>query len=209
MEFDFEDKIEKLAKIPKPIRLAVVSATLIAIVVGYYLMFYQPQQIEVDKQHAKAQQLQRQLNKVRVVATHLKEFEQEVADLERELDLALTQLPDRKQFEDLLRDISTAGKRVGVTIKSLQRQKEVKHDFYAEVPFSLELQGNYHDIALFFERVSRLPRIVNVGKMSLKVGSQGKSNTILNVKGRATTFRFLGEREHAVVDQKSPGRGKA
>jgi len=125
------------------------------------------------------------------VANNLSDFEQEVANLERELDLALKQLPDRKQFEDLLQDISTAGKRVGVTIKGISRKPEKPHDFYAEVPFDLELEGSYHDLAKFFQRVARLPRIVNIGSLSMKAQNGDGDDTVLKVQGTATTFRFL------------------
>ena len=193
MNFDFDEQIEQLAKIPKPARLAVVSALLVAVAAGYYFISYQPARQQVTQLRGSAEQLQRKLNNVRAVATNLQAFEQEVADLERQLGKALKQLPNTKQFEDVLQDISTAGKQVGVQIKSIQREDEIPHDFYAEVPFRIELEGGYHDLARFFERVGRLPRIVNVGALKITVLSEGRSSTNLKVDGTATTFRFLGE----------------
>ena len=193
LNVDFDEKIEKLAKIPKPIRLAVVSALLVAIAVGYWVMSYQPAVEEKTQVVERAQELQRQLNNARTVAANVPAFEAEVADLERDLDLALKQLPNRKQFEDLLQDITTAGKKVGVTIKSLDRDKEVRRDFYAEVPFKLELEGTYHDLARFFEMVASLPRIVNMGGLDIKIASESQQRTQLKVTGRATTFRFLSD----------------
>ena len=90
-------------------------------------------------------------------------------------------------------DITTMAKKVGVQIKSIQREPEVHHDFYAEVPFLIELEGTYHHIALFFDRVSKLPRIVNVGSLKLRVDSEDSSKTTLRVQGTASTFRFLGD----------------
>ena len=188
---DFDEKIEQLAKVPKPIRLAVVSALLVLIVAGYWYTSYQPTQAARQQLVVKAQELQRNLNNARSVANNVSGFEAEVAGLERDLDLALKQLPNRKQFEDLLQDISTAGKKVGVDIKSIDREKEVKRNFYAEVPFKLEIEGSYHDLARFFEMVAGLPRIVNVGALEIKVGKETRAATRLKVKGKATTFRFL------------------
>ena len=76
-------------------------------------------------------------------------------------------------------------------MKSIERSSEVAHDFYAEVPFSLELEGSYHNIAMFFERVAKLPRIVNIGAMTIEVSGDLAGQTILKVEGNATTFRFL------------------
>lgn len=191
--FDIDDKLEQLAKVPKAVRMGVVVALLGAVLAGYYFLSYQETEAQLSRNRAQAQELQRKLNKVRAVANNLAEFEQEVADLERELEQALKQLPNRKQFEDLLQDISTVGKKVGVQIKSIQREPEVRHDFYAEVPFLIELEGSYHDIGLFFDRVSKLPRIVNVGSLKVRVSSEDSSQTLLRVQGTASTFRFLGD----------------
>lgn len=191
VNFDFDEQLEKLGKIPRAARYGAVIAILGAVAAGYYFMFYTDTAANLAQHRAAAQKLQRKLTNVRAVANNVPEFEQEVATLERELEIALKQLPDRKQFEDLLQDITTAGKKVGVTLKSIERSSEIEHDFYAEVPFSLELEGTYHNIAMFFERVAKLPRIVNIGAMTVEVTGELGGQTILKVEGNATTFRFL------------------
>ena len=193
LNIDFDEKLEQLAKIPKPIRLAAVSAVLVAIAGAYWFVSYQPAQESRSAMVARSQELQRSLNNARSIANNVAAFEIEVAGLERDLDLALKQLPNRKQFEDLLQDISTAGKKVGVTIKSIDRDKEIRRDFYAEVPFKIELEGNYHDLARFFEMVASLPRIVNMGGLDIKVAKESRQSTRLKVTGMATTFRFLSD----------------
>jgi type IV pilus assembly protein PilO len=193
LNIDFDEKLEQLAKVPKPIRLAVVTSVLVAIAAGYWFLSYQPEQEVRRTLVARSQELQRSLNNARSIANNVAGFEAEVAGLERDLDLALKQLPNRKQFEDLLQDISTAGKKVGVTIKSIDRDSEVSRDFYAEVPFKIELEGTYHDLARFFEMVSSLPRIVNMGGLDIKVASESRQSTRLKVTGNATTFRFLSD----------------
>jgi type IV pilus assembly protein PilO len=193
LNIDLDAKIEQLAKIPKPIRLAVVASVLVAIGAGYWLLSYQPAQEVRRGLVARSQELQRSLNNARSIANNVAGFETEVAGLERDLDLALKQLPNRKQFEDLLQDISTAGKKVGVSIKTIDRDNEISRDFYAEVPFKLELEGTYHDLARFFEMVASLPRIVNMGGLDIKVAKESRQSTRLKVTGRAITFRFLSD----------------
>ncbi len=195
LNIDFDEKIEQLARVPKTIRLAVVGALLVLISAGYWFFSYQPAQQELRALAVRAQELQRNLNNARSIANNVAGFEAEVAGLERDLDLALKQLPNKKQFEDLLQDISTAGKKVGVTIKSIDRDQEVPRDFYAEVPFKIEIEGEYHDLARFFEMVANLPRIVNMGSLDIKVAKESRKSTRLKVKGLATTFRFLNDEE--------------
>jgi type IV pilus assembly protein PilO len=206
LNFDLDEKLEQLSKLPKAARLGLVVAILAGVFAGYYLLSYQEVQNSVVQRRAQAQELQRKLNKVRAVADNLSEFEQEVAALERDLEKALKQLPNRKQFEDLLRDITTVGKKVGVQIKSIERKPEERHDFYAEVPFTLELEGRYHDVGRFFDRVAKLPRIVNIGSLKVDVASENQEQTLLRVKGTASTFRFLSEElDQAATDSPQGG----
>jgi type IV pilus assembly protein PilO len=191
LNIDFDEQFERLAAIPKPIRLTVAVALLVSIAAGYWFVSYQPKAEKVDLLQVKNQQLERQLSNIRAVASNLEAFEKEVAVLEAEFRRARRRLPEGKQFEDLLSDITTAGKKVGVRIKSIERQPEIPHDFYAEVPFRIEIDGSYHDLARFFERVGNLPRIVNVGELDLRVDKEYRENTSLRVQGTATTYRFL------------------
>lgn len=193
LKIDIDEKLEQLAKVPKSVRLAVVSVVLLGIATGYWFFSYQPSQELRRTLVARSQELQRNLNNARSIANNIPGFEAEVAGLERDLDLALKQLPNRKQFEDLLQDISTAGKKVGVAIKAIDRSEEVRRDFYAEVPFAIEIEGSYHDVARFFEMVAKLPRIVNMGGLEIKVAEETSQTTTLRVTGLATTFRFLSD----------------
>ena len=177
LNIDFDEQFEKLAAIPKPIRLTVAVALLVSIAVGYWFVSYQPKAEKVDLLQVKNQKLERQLFNIRAVASNLEAFEKEVAVLEAEFKRARRRLPEGKQFEDLLSDITTAGKKAGIRIKSIERQPEIPHDFYAEVPFRIELDGGYHDLALFFERVGNLPRIVNVGELDLRLDKEDRENT--------------------------------
>ena len=191
LNFDMDAQMERLGKVPKTIRLAVVSGFLVSVAVAYWHFSYQPIQAERDALVLKAQELQRNLNNARAVAANIPAVEAELDGMEHDLELALKQLPNRKQFEDLLQDISTAGKKVGVAIKSIDRDTEVPRDFYAEVPFQLEIEGTYHDLARFFEMVASLPRIVNIGSLEIQVSKETQAETRLKVAGRARTYRFL------------------
>lgn len=195
--FDVEEKLDQLARIPRGARMGAVGAVIASFVAGYYFLSYEDSRAELNSLQAQAQELQRKVTKARVVANNLADFEQEVADLERDLVVALKQLPDRKQFEDLLQDITTVGKKVGVTIKSIQRKAEVQRGFYTEVPFQLELEGGYHGVAMFFERVAKLSRIVNIGALDISVAAKDGRDMILRVRGTATTFRFTSEKKVA------------
>ncbi|MDE0886540.1 MAG: type 4a pilus biogenesis protein PilO [Myxococcota bacterium] len=192
-DIDLDAQLEQIAKVPKPIRLAIAALLLASVAVGYGFVSYEPKAEKVELLQAEVQKLERKLSSIRAVVANLEAFEKEVAILEVEFKKARRRLPESKQFEDLLSDITNAGKKVGVRIKSIQRQPEIPHDFYSEVPFQIEVDGSYHNLARFFERIGGLPRIVNVGELDLRIETEGPDGTNLRLQGIATTFRFLND----------------
>ena len=188
-----QEKIDQLGKLPRAARFGIIGAIAVGIVAGYFFLFYQENAEKLKALHAQELELQRKLSEVRSIAANLSAFEAEIDDLEIQLKTALRQLPNNKELEVLLTDISNLGKTAGVEIRSFKRREEVTHDFYAEVPIDIELTGEFHDVAQFFDMVSKLPRIVNMGSLTIAVLSEDEDATVLKVKGTATTFRFVGD----------------
>jgi type IV pilus assembly protein PilO len=185
-------KFEQIAKLPRAARLGILAGLCVAIGSAYYFMYYQGAHEDLERLHARELELQHRLSEVRSVAANIAAFEEEITRLEAKLSKALRQLPNEKQLEVLLTDISNLGKTSGVEIKSFKRNDEIVHDFYAEVPIAVVLEGTYHDIARFFELMSKLPRIVNMGSLQMSVARENMEETVLKVQGTATTFRFVG-----------------
>jgi type IV pilus assembly protein PilO len=190
---EVQARIDQLAKLPRAARVGIVVALVVAIGAGYFFGVYQGLSVEVQQLRAKELELQRKLTEVRSIAANIGAFEEEITELEAKLGVALRQLPNEKQIEVLLTDISNLGKTAGIEIKSFSRRPEVAHDFYAEVPLEIQLEGSYHNVAKFFDLVSKLPRIVNMGSISMSVSKESELETRLKVTGTATTFRFVGK----------------
>jgi type IV pilus assembly protein PilO len=188
-----QEKIDQVAKLPKAARFGIIGVIAVGIAAGYYFLSYQESAEKLKALRSQEMELQRKLSEVRAIAANISAFQDEIAGLEIELKTALRQLPNNKELEVLLTDISNLGKTAGVEIRSFSRAKEVSHDFYAEVPIKIELTGEFHDIAQFFDLVSKLPRIVNMGALTINVVSEDEESTVLSVKGTATTFRFIGQ----------------
>jgi type IV pilus assembly protein PilO len=190
---EVQAKLEQITKLSKAVRIGIIAGLGVLLVIGYFFLFYQEKNQQLKDLRAQELELQRKLSEVRSVAANISAFESEIADLEIKLKTALRQLPNEKELEVLLSDISNLGKTAGVEIKSFRRSKEVIHDFYAEVPIQIELEGEFHDIAQFFDLMSKLPRIVNMGALTIGVSRENEDATVLSVKGTATTFRFVGK----------------
>ena len=189
---DTQEKIDKVLKLPKAARFGILGGIGVLICVGYYFGFYQESAQELERLQGEEATLERKLSEVRLIAGNIGAFETEIEGLELKLKKALRQLPNEKQLEVLLTDISNLGKTAGVEIRSFQRQDEIFHDFYAEVPIAIQLDGEYHDIGKFFDLLSKLKRIVNMGSLKIAVAKESIDSTRLKVTGVATTFRFIG-----------------
>jgi type IV pilus assembly protein PilO len=100
-------------------------------------------------------------------------------------------LPEAKQTDDLLRQVQSSALSSGLTIKLFQPLAIVQKDFFSEWPISMQVEGNYHNLGIFFDRLSKLSRIVNVSnvKISQLVGSQVASRSI-RADYTATTFVY-------------------
>jgi type IV pilus assembly protein PilO len=186
-----QGRLDQVAKLSRGVRMGILAGIAVLIGAGYYFGYYKGQHDRLLTLRAQELELQRKLSEVRSIAANIGAFEAEITQLEAQLAVALRQLPNDKQLEVLLADISNLGKTSGVEIKSFKRGDERVRDFYSEVPINVQIEGTYHEIAKFFDSVSRLPRIVNMGELNMKVASASSVETRLVVTGTATTFRFV------------------
>lgn len=192
-----QSRLEQITRLPVAVRWGAIVACGALMVLAYFLVVYRDTSSRLEKMRAQEFELQRRLSEVRSIAANLHEFEEEIARLELKLSKVLRQLPDNKELEVLLTDISNAGKKSGIEIKSFKRKSEIEHGFYAEVPIAIELEGEFHDVARFFDMLAKLPRIVNMGTLKMKVATEDLEKTRLRVEGTATTYRFLGKGKKA------------
>jgi type IV pilus assembly protein PilO len=190
-------RLDQVAKLSPGARAAIVAGLAALLAGGYFMLVYRDASEDLARLRAQELELQRKLSEVRSIAANIAEFEEEIASLEIKLQKILRQLPNDKEIEVLLTDISNLGKTAGIEIKSFRRKEEVVHGFYAEVPIDLEIEGTYHDLARFFDLLAGLPRIVNMGALQMRVATENIDATILKVQGTATTFRFVGKGEQA------------
>jgi len=187
----FQGVFSRLRKLPQSQRVALLAAIAAAVVGSYVYLFYLPARATLERLGAQQLELQRKLSEVSSVAANLPAFQARLTELDVELKTALRQLPNSKELPGLLTDISSRGKNAGLEFKAFRPKDEVPREFYAEVPIEIEFNGGFHEIAHFFDALSKLPRIVNVADLQVEIDKETPMGTRLKVKGNATTFRFL------------------
>ena len=115
--------------------------------------------------------------------------------MEDELTTALKQLPNEKEIPEILRNISSVGKESHLEFVLFRPKPEEPQQFYAKVPIELTMVGSYHNTGLFFDRVSKLSRIINVVDFNIarnKEPSRGGAEEVLvKTSCMINTYRFI------------------
>jgi type IV pilus assembly protein PilO len=189
--------MDSIVKLPAGKKVAILLAVVLVIIGLYAYAAYLPQREEITRLKNQRDKLVKELNESRAVAKNLDRFKQEVAQLQAQLNDALAQLPNQREIPELLKSISTLGKGSNLEFLRFRPSAERPKQFYAEVPLELVFLGSYHETGLFFDRVSRLPRIINVENFKMSPSKKSGDQTILQTQCVATTFRFLEETEGA------------
>jgi len=197
-------KLDDLAKVPTKQKVLLVILFSLLVVGGYYYLYYQDASRQIKTLENELTSLRAKIKEQEVIAGNLKSFRAEVERLEGQLSFLLEQLPNSAEIPSLLKNISDLGKESGLEFVKFAPSGEVKRDFYAEIPVSITVHGDYHSFATFADRVSHYPRIVNLSNISFHSPKQTKEGLVLSdISCKATTYRFL---EQAQPSQ-APGAG--
>jgi len=175
---------------------------------GYWQLI-QPMEDQIAGQKQKIQELQGKIQEGRAAKQKLPAFREEVRQLELELDKLLRILPARRNTPDLLRRIRSLAEQGDFTLKSFTPGALSDKDFYSEWPIDIQVEGTYHNLALFFDRISHFSRIINIEDLKINANA-GKGPHTINASFKAKTFVYK-ESEPAKPDaSKSPAaKGKS
>ena len=180
-----------LAKLPW---YAQVGAFVALAVVGCGLFYYyyeQPVRAEITSRHTQLDALHADITKGLTTAKKLPEFRQQVTDLEARLANLKAILPEEKDAADLLNRMQTVASQSNMTIKGFKPSPTVTKTLHAEWPITLDLEGTYHNLAIFFDRVGRFTRIVNISGLDVKGRDKPEANNTITATCIATTFVLL------------------
>ncbi len=180
-----------LTKLPLGGQLG-VSVLVAALICGAFWYFsYSPMLEEEATKQAQLESLQREIRALEVTANKLQEFQREVQLLEAQLETLKRILPADKETPDLMRRLQSLASQSRLNIKNMTPTTEVTKEFYKEVPFALDVEGTYHDLGMFFDRVSRLARLVNMTNVKVKAQSNQTGSNTISASGVATTFVYV------------------
>jgi type IV pilus assembly protein PilO len=201
--------LDRIFDLPVRQRILMLVGGVALLFFGYAFLVYWPLRSEVTEKEQQRDDLRRVRDRDAALAANLDRAREGVANLNGDLKAALAQLPDTKEIPDLLSNISSLGRESGLEIIQFKQRPEQFEDFYAAVPVDILVRGAYVQVAAFFDKVSRMARIVNVSNVTIKSGPRTDADNVqLDSSCAAVTFRFLDEAERErIAKQKEQEKG--
>lgn len=198
--------INSILKLSTSKKILILIAMLSVITGLYFYSFFSPRQEELKVLRIELNKLVRELNESKAITRDLKKFKEQVNALNVELANALNQLPNEKEIPEILKSITRLGKESNLEFTLFKPKPEEPQQFYAKVPIELVVIGSYHNTGIFFDKVSKLPRIINVVdfNMTRAKDMKGKGDTEILVRTSCVvnTYRFLEKKSEGKKGEK-------
>jgi type IV pilus assembly protein PilO len=198
-----------LSKLPWYGQLGVFAVLSIAGVGVFWNFYAKPAQNSINSRQAQLRTIRADITRGRATARRLPEFRRQVEDLQAQLDRLRPVLPEEKDVADLLRRIQGMATQSNLQIRGFAPQPVATRQMYAEWPIGLELDGTYHNLGSFLERVSKFPRIINVSGIHIKPKDDGGAAQTVEASCTATTFVLVEAKPAATKTPGKPGAAGA
>jgi type IV pilus assembly protein PilO len=184
---------KRIGSAPVVVKLSVLLIALALIVFASYWFDWQNQLDQIHAEKEKEAQLRTTFLDKKKQAIDLPAYRKQLQDIEKQFGALLKQLPGKSEMDALLTDINQAGLGRGLQFELFKpAAAETQRDFYAELPITIKVTGNYHDLGAFASDIGKLSRIVTLNDIALSAAKDG-----LIMDATAKTFRYLDEDEIA------------
>ena len=180
-----------LTKLPWYAQIGAFVLLAIGGIGAFYYYYEMAARAEMTARGTQLAGLRRDIATGLATAKKLPEFQAQVDDLESRLDSLKAVLPEEKDAADLLRRMQTVATQSNLVIKSFTPKATVTKQMHAEWPIVMELDGTYHNLAIFFDRVGKFTRIVNISGLEVKGREKPEGNSTITATCTATTFVLL------------------
>jgi type IV pilus assembly protein PilO len=202
--------IDTILKLPTPKKVLILIAILCTMAGLYFYLFFSPQQDELVALRGKLDKSIKDLNESEAITRDLKKFREQEKKLNEELTDALKQLPNEKEIPEVLKNITSLGKESNLEFTLFKPKPEEPQQFYAKVPIELIVVGSYHNTGIFFDKVGKLPRIINVVNFNMtrakEIKGKGETEDLLKTSCLVNTYRFIEKKSEEKKSEKKTGK---
>jgi len=178
---------EAITNAPRSQKIILGAMVLAIFVLGGYFLLLSPKLIDLSDLRGRIGTLQSQVRQSRATAQNLAGFRAEAIRLRERLEAAKEQLPSEKEMPTLYRQISELAFQTGLTVSLFQPKEPLPGEVYSELPITISAEAGFHQVGRFFERLTRLHRIVTLTEMKL----QGIARPAETVKADLTLATYV------------------
>ena len=194
--------MDRLGRLPRSQRIALYGVGYLVLAVLLFFTLIGPTMDSISTATAKRRELTQRRDEVRARAENRAQFEADLEQLTADLKQALKELPNEREIPGLLSEIDALARKSGLEVRKFQPLPETVREYYADVPVQIIMEGGFHEVAIFFDRVGKMSRIVSVEDIAMKDPVEGVSEVNLTVEGKVVTYRFLTDKE---IEKNSSG----
>lgn len=195
-----------IQKTPNAQKLAALALFLVMIVGGHYWFIYRGQAEDLKKREKALATLEEELQEKQEIAGNLSMFKKKVEFLQQKLEEKKKNLPDDTNMDMLLKTLNELSEKSDIRIVKFTPKSEVQKNFYAEIPVLMQIEGNYHEITTFFDKVSKEDRIINITNIVMKNPKEKSGKIVLKASCLAKTFRALPPQQQQAAAAGAPQR---
>ena len=180
----FFEKIETLSQVQ---RISICVGAFLILIGAFVYFSFLPKFEKINNLTKEFNELEQKLAAAKRNASQLEALRKKMKEAEIKFKIAKKALPEKEEIPSLLTGISKAGQDAGLEFLLFQPESEIKKDFYAEIPVSISVTGKYHNVAIFFDKIARLSRIVNIKNVNMTPLNDDE----LSTKCTAVTYMFV------------------
>lgn len=198
---DFFDR--RMAVLALRQKMLIAGAIMLLPCVAFFFLVYSPMNEKINGLETKKAQIEGEIRKVEKTVSELGKHRAEMAEVKRLFAEASLLLPDQKEIPSLLAAVSGQAAASGLDVVSFKPMMEKPQEFYAEIPVDVVVNGAYHSVGVFLDKLSKFSRVVAVGNMKLDSPKQMVNEVALTSTFHLVTYRFLDEAEIAAQKKKA------
>jgi type IV pilus assembly protein PilO len=178
-------------------------AAIAAVLAGlFFFAYYSPRMSQLSTLSKDRQTVEQEVAKLRVQKKQMDKVEKELADLEVSLNYLESIIPKEREISDILNQFQQLAYDTRLTITKFTQKTDTPKDYYSEWPLQLEISGNYHNLGLFFDRLSRFARLFTIERFSIKPLPRQTDATTITASFTAKTYLFLDEDQIKALQSK-------
>lgn len=176
--------------VPMQQKVLILIILLAGIGYGYWYFFDDPLQTNVDTLKAEIGRLDTEINTNKEKVKNLEELKRANAELEKQLAKNKERLPPEEEAAQLLKQLNDLGTRIGLNLRLWRpsARQEDPSKLFVKLPTNVEMSGGYHTLALFFDRISKFPRIINVSNMRMGSAKAERDRISIQATFQITAF---------------------